>query len=354
MRMNGLAVLLSLFSPFLAFSALAAVSHPITAVPDFNCVDSESVCFEKAHQAIHDGWVGLDMFSGVKPNLYGPSDYWGQCEYTEFNRKTKLIAVLMHGLYEDGRQLAPEAVWLTEQGIPALNIVLAGHGSTNGLATEITYQDYIADAERALKLAIAMGDRVILVGHSTGGALSAYLGIKYPKAIAGVVLIEPAIRVAPVVESAACVAQHEIPDIAAHPTLLKIYGANPKALRNRIISPSAGCEVHKLRNAILSIVPEERWGDGELAHSRAMGHELTVPLLMLNNVNDQVVDSANNDAFAEGAKVHAHTTVFHFNADKKLPHGSISFSRPDIIQSELSKFMASEGLFYRDPFPNSF
>lgn len=350
MKLTRLAIFTLLLSTLNASAsslgnASAGSPHPITAVPDFHCTNSSTDCLEKAHSLIRESLLPLDLAHGSKPDLYGPSDYWGQSEYSaELPHKAPLVAILMHGIYEDGRQLAPEAVWLANLGIPVLNIVLAGHGKTNALAPEIGYQDFLEDAERAFRFALALGDRVLLVGHSTGGILSVYLGIKYPMAVAATVLIEPAVRVTPFVQTAACVAQHGISDIAEFPILLKIYGKDPASLRNRVISPSAGCQVHYLRDAALSLVPAIEAGSSELSNSRALGRELIAPLLIFNNVNDTVVDSKNNDAFAEGASTHGLTRKILINQDHTLPHGSITFSYPERIISELNDFLAANGL----------
>jgi pimeloyl-ACP methyl ester carboxylesterase len=269
----------------------------------------------------------------------------------------------MHGIYEDGRQLAPEAALMSEYGIPFLNIVLAGHGDTNEFANDLVYQDWIEEAERALRLAKALGGRAILIGHSTGGVLSAYLALKHPDEVAALVLIEPAIRVTRTVTTAACVSQHGIANIADYPELLKLDGTDPASLHNRVISPSAGCQVHFLRKAMLSLLPhareeevalstpgsnpiadpaqEKRWTSNELKNSQAMGELLHAPLLFMINRHDLVVDYDNNRAFLRGASQNVNVRSYIFNQDWKMRHGSITFEGVDLILPQLRSFINS-------------
>jgi pimeloyl-ACP methyl ester carboxylesterase len=339
----------------------AGIPHPISALPDFQCTESltgenNPTCLEKAQRTLQESLVGLDVERAEHPDLSGPSSYWGQSEYTTAPTRVPTVAILMHGMFEDGRQLAPEAAWLTKHGIPVLNVVLAGHGLTNEFANEVTSQDWIEEAERAMRLARAMGDRVILVGHSTGGALSAYLGIKYPDSVAAAILVEPAIRVSTLVQTGACVSQHGIKNVADYPALLKVYGVDSKELHNRIIAPSAGCEVREIRSAALALLSrnllqdsdkdtiDERWGHDEFDQSRALGRAFRAPLLLFNNKHDIVVDPEQNEAFAEGVSLRGSAKTISFNLDRKTPHGSITFKHVDWIVSELEPFLAAHGL----------
>jgi pimeloyl-ACP methyl ester carboxylesterase len=334
----------------------AGVIHPISSLPDFHCgeihaesgSDNPQTCFEKAQLTLQESMVGLDLKRAEHPDLSGPSDYWGQSEYTLAPTRVPTVAILMHGMFEDGRQLAPEAAWLAKHSIPVLNVVLAGHGVTNEFANQVTYRDWIEEAERAMRLARAMGDRVILVGHSTGGALSVYLGVKYPEAVAAAILVEPAIRVSTLVQTGACVGQHGISNVADYPALLKIYGADPKELHNRVIAPSAGCEVKEIRGAALALLNhdpvQEKWGREDLDQSRALGHTFKAPLLLFNNQHDIVVDSDQNEAFAEGVALHGYAKTITFDQDHKTPHGKITFKHVDWIVSQLGPFLKSQGV----------
>jgi alpha-beta hydrolase superfamily lysophospholipase len=342
-----------------AIATTVDIPHPIPVVPDFHCASAQGgsngetaeSCLQKAQLVLQESFATLDIQRAEKPDLDGPSDYWGQCEYTPVDQRVPTVAILMHGMFEDGRQLAPEAAWLAKQGIPVLNLVLAGHGLTNELANEVLYTDWIEEAERAMRIARAIGDRVILVGHSTGGALSVYLGIKYPEAVAAAVLIEPAVRVSTLVQTAACVSQHGISNIADYPALLKVYGSDPDKLHNRVIAPAAGCEVKNLRTAALGLLAQNRWGKEDLDQSRALGEAFKAPLLLFNNKHDIVVDTDQNEAFAEGVALHGISKTITFNLDRKTPHGSITFSHVDWILSELAPFLKTQGILRDSPQP---
>jgi alpha-beta hydrolase superfamily lysophospholipase len=297
------------------------------------------VCFQKAQVVIRANFFKLDPQHAAHPDLNGPSDYWGRSEYVEVDHPTPYVALLMHGIYADGRQLAPEAAFMAKLGIPVLNLVLAGHGTTNDLAGRVQVQDWIEDAERAFRLATALGDRVILIGHSTGAILSVYLSLKFNQKVVTTFLIEPAVRVSPLVQAAACLSQSKIANLADYPFLVRIYGQDPDALQNRVISPAAGCQVHLLRKAVTDLFPPNDLSLSDLEVSEALGEKMTTPVLMFNNEHDFVVDSKHNEAFIKGAALNGMAESVSFNRDFKMPHGNITFHHSDMILSKMEEFL---------------
>jgi len=72
---------------------------------------------------------------------------------------------------------------------------LAEHGIDKGDSTMIslTAQSYEASAENALAIAKKLGDEVVVLGTSTGGALAIYLASRHPE-IKAIVLYSPCIK----------------------------------------------------------------------------------------------------------------------------------------------------------------
>lgn len=72
----------------------------------------------------------------------------------------------------------------------ALLMRLTGHGQDGAALAEATVGDWFADAEEALLVAKQLGERVVLVGMSTGATLGLWLADRHPE-LAGLVLLSP-------------------------------------------------------------------------------------------------------------------------------------------------------------------
>ncbi|SEM36099.1 Lysophospholipase, alpha-beta hydrolase superfamily [Luteibacter sp. UNCMF331Sha3.1] len=73
---------------------------------------------------------------------------------------------------------------------------LTGHGSTApGAMAGITPERWRADADEALDVGLALGERVVLVATSMGASLALDLAVRRPEAIAAIVAWSPGIRV---------------------------------------------------------------------------------------------------------------------------------------------------------------
>ena len=70
------------------------------------------------------------------------------------------------------------------------NFVLKGH---DRFTNNISYQDWLDDAEEHLNKLIKYGyKKIIVIGHSMGGVLASYLASKYKKRVKKLVLLAPA------------------------------------------------------------------------------------------------------------------------------------------------------------------
>lgn len=79
-----------------------------------------------------------------------------------------------------------------EIGANTLYIRLPGHGLDDMDAhAAVTFQQYLDASEEDFQAASALGDRVLLVGCSTGGLLATWLAAQHPDAVAGAILASP-------------------------------------------------------------------------------------------------------------------------------------------------------------------
>ncbi len=111
--------------------------------------------------------------------------------------KTKFAFLYVHGFGGSQMECAPIHRNLVKKYGANLYLArLAGHGIDLGASTmaKVTVDDFAYSAEYALAIAKALGDEVIIISSSFGGALSCWLASKHPE-IKALVLYSPCIRV---------------------------------------------------------------------------------------------------------------------------------------------------------------
>lgn len=108
-------------------------------------------------------------------------------------RRTPLAVVYLHGYTATRQETAP----LCDRFAAALGANLyyarlTGHGRSPAALGEATAEDWLRDAAEALAIGRTLGERVIVVGTSTGGTLALWLAQRPDaSAIAAQVLISP-------------------------------------------------------------------------------------------------------------------------------------------------------------------
>lgn len=108
---------------------------------------------------------------------------------------TQRSALVLSGLYESPKFNSGVARALHEQGYNVIALRLSGHG-TNRIRDlkSLNYRSWLEDLELGLKLALLLGEKIIVVGHSTGGTLTAIAGCNYAKYVDRLVFLAPALQ----------------------------------------------------------------------------------------------------------------------------------------------------------------
>lgn len=112
-------------------------------------------------------------------------------------KKTPISIVYIHGFSASGEEGAPGHLQLAKQFGANLYIArLAEHGIDLGDSTmqTLTADKLIYTAEEALAIGKEIGEEVIVIGTSMGGALTTYLASKHPE-IKAIVLYSPCIEI---------------------------------------------------------------------------------------------------------------------------------------------------------------
>lgn len=112
---------------------------------------------------------------------------------TPARQQTPLSVVYLHGYSATRQETAPLSDDLARSlGANLFYTRLSGHGRAPAAMGEITGTDWLHDAEEALAIGRRLGQRVIVVGTSTGGTLGTWLALRpEAEAMAALVLVSP-------------------------------------------------------------------------------------------------------------------------------------------------------------------
>ncbi len=103
-------------------------------------------------------------------------------------------ALLVHGFAGSPADLRPLALHLADEGCSVLLPRLPGHGTTWQDLAVCRWDDFHAEADRALTLLLETCRDVVVVGHGVGGALALRLAELRPDDVSGLVLLNPALE----------------------------------------------------------------------------------------------------------------------------------------------------------------
>ena len=111
--------------------------------------------------------------------------------------RTALAIVYLHGFSSTSAEIAPVCDLLASRLDANLYYPrLTGHGRCGDAMLEITLRSLLRDSLEALAIGRRLGERVILVGTSTGATLATWIGATQSCAnLAGIVLLSPNFRV---------------------------------------------------------------------------------------------------------------------------------------------------------------
>lgn len=112
---------------------------------------------------------------------------------TPARQQTPLSVVYLHGYSATRQETAPLSDDLARAlGANLFYTRLSGHGRAPAAMGDITGTDWLQDAEEALAIGRRIGQRVIVVGTSTGGTLGTWLALQpASEAMAALVLVSP-------------------------------------------------------------------------------------------------------------------------------------------------------------------
>ncbi len=108
-------------------------------------------------------------------------------------QRTPWAVVYVHGFIASRLETAPLAETVAQRlGANLFYTRLAGHGRSGDAMGEPTVQDWLADVVEAVRVGERLGERVLVMGVSTGATLATWLGARPEgQGVAGYALISP-------------------------------------------------------------------------------------------------------------------------------------------------------------------
>ena len=93
---------------------------------------------------------------------------------TRVSPRTEWVVVALHGFSATRQETAPLAEDVAKRlGANLFEARLAGHGYVENAMQGVIAEHWLADAQRALQIATELGDRIVVIGTSTGATLAA-------------------------------------------------------------------------------------------------------------------------------------------------------------------------------------
>lgn len=117
---------------------------------------------------------------------------FGKVVYEEWGTGDKLV-IFFHGFMENPMHVGLLAPTLAKQGYRVVAPYLPGYGRTFDLPEGFNFND-LAEVIREFIEKLSAGKKVVLIGHSMGGALAWEIACRKPEIISKVVLLDPGLN----------------------------------------------------------------------------------------------------------------------------------------------------------------
>jgi len=123
-----------------------------------------------------DRWLKRQeaAYPDIRPNV-AKTIFW----HTQKRQRTPWAVVYIHGFSASRLETAPLAEQIADGlGANLFYTRLAGHGRSEAALGEASVQDWLADTVEAVRIGELIGERVLLIGMSTGATLATWLALR--------------------------------------------------------------------------------------------------------------------------------------------------------------------------------
>lgn len=192
-------------------------------------------------------------------------------------RITPQSFLLIHGFTACPYEMRELGEVLYRQGHNVFGVRLAGHGTTVDDFARAGATDWKKSAEEGLAISWLLGNQVVVIGESMGGALAAILGRDFPDRLAKLVLCAPAFRFV-----------NRMAVLAQWGPVRKLIPQNDMGIKYDWQRPYWYGVIPTSAVAELVKVAEE---------GRRTGPEIKVPTLIIHAVNDRIIKHQGSKVF---------------------------------------------------------
>lgn len=208
--------------------------------------------------------------------------------------KTPLVLVVFHGYQDSPYWTTPLANNFYGRGHNVLNLRLAHHFHRDSSdLDQADFHDWKAQVEALEPLLHALGDRVVFVGHSTGGLMALYGSLLHPEFTAGLLLLSPALVVSRYVKWPT--AAYRAARLPGH--LLDTTLGLVNVQQERYLSPRAEVQVRRLGQFIRHGLLGVKWGRTSPPPSQFQQTLNHLPILVIDTSWDLVINENYNSRF---------------------------------------------------------
>jgi pimeloyl-ACP methyl ester carboxylesterase len=196
--------------------------------------------------------------------------------------------VITPGLYDSAYGQRPLADRFFKRGFNVMVPLLPGHWDQDqGRIDSATYLEYVEEQNTSIRLAKAMGQELILVGHSTGALLALRSAIA-EKEVAALVVSAPAFGLTPLTTAATAIG------LSLNLSANFLFGP-ADGITRPYLSPFAGEQVRKLikltRNENGWVRNEVPAGQSESGLYRKLFAKVEVPSVLVTGDGDLTIDN---------------------------------------------------------------
>jgi alpha-beta hydrolase superfamily lysophospholipase len=198
--------------------------------------------------------------------------------------KTNLSVLTVHGLYNHPGWMRDLSQSYYQTGYNVYNTKLPGHFEQNKTALDHAsraewYQSVAGD----LSMAQELGEKVIIVGHSLGGALALRTALRFPEHVAGIILLAPVLEVETWPAVKAWLTSKSWFGFGPH--LMKLIGISRYDEHQRYLSSKAAVEAGRILDDLEAMGPDQEWAFQQLKN---------VAVMMVNTNAETTVDLETN------------------------------------------------------------